>query len=113
MRIEDVENTMDMKLEITRSDEKFKGILTFFQYLGIIFIAFIGDALQKEFGFGDQIILWLIFASIFVLGVMSIGSQITTANLCNDILESLYHSHQLAVKSFEKPPLKNFRPEWA
>ena len=100
MKIENVENTMDMQLEITKSDEKFKGIVTFFQYLGIISIALIGDSLQKEFGFGNQVILWLIFASIFVLGGMFFSSQTTTGNLRNDILWAI---HKELKRKSEKP----------
>ena len=90
MNIEDVENTMGLKLEITKSDEENKGIVTFVQVFVIILITLIGYFVQEKFGFGNQVILWLIFASIFTIGRMLLSSLVTPGNIRNDILWEIH-----------------------
>jgi len=90
MNIESVENAMGIKLEITKDDEQYKWLSTLYQVSGIILITLVGAIVQEAFGFENQVILWLIFASICMIGRMQFVSQVTTGNIRNDILLAIH-----------------------
>ena len=90
MNIEDAENEMGINMRITKSAEKFNWLVTFYQVFGITILFMAGELLQEIFKFGNGIILWLIFASIFVTGKMLLGGQAMSGNVQSDILLAIY-----------------------
>ena len=87
---EDAESELGIKMAITKSGEKSNWQVHFAQVSGIIIIALIGVFLQEVFRFGNGVILWLLFASIFVTGKMLLGGQAMSGNVQSDILLAIY-----------------------
>lgn len=90
MNMEDAENEMGIKMAITKSGEKSNWQVHFAQVSGIIIIALVGVFLQEVFRFGNGVILWLLFASIFVMGKMLLGGQAMSGNVQSDILLAIH-----------------------
>ncbi|MCH7500972.1 MAG: hypothetical protein IH886_13350 [Nitrospinae bacterium] len=90
MNMEDAESELGIKMAITESGKKSNWQVHFAQVSGIIIIALVGVFLQEVFRFGNGVILWLLFASIFVTGKMLLGGQAMAGNVQSDILLAIH-----------------------
>jgi len=90
MNMEDSESELGIKMAITESGKKSNWQVNFAQVSGIIIIALVGVFLQEVFRFGNGVILWLLFASIFVTGKMLLGGQAMAGNVQSDILLAIH-----------------------
>ena len=90
MNMEDAESELGIKMAITESGKKSNWQVNFAQVSGIIIIALVGVFLQEVFRFGNGVILWLLFASIFVTGKMLLGGQAMAGNVQSDILLAIH-----------------------